>query len=287
MSWTKVCHKFCCETAMLIDPPDLYIECNLGGFLFCPSFGHIFPSDKNMTQKGVKIPTKIQQREGTLIFFFPTSTTKNRRFQKFHTLEFPCFPWSKVVLLFILFVAVFLELPNQHLQRCRFIYLWFWCLLGQRLEKMDWVTHHKSREKSNNKMSTDSKKPSSHCNMDHWTQSFPMDSVNQMAVWKLLPSKSQDANCKFSESVLFADFCCCFELWYLTALQHFLTNLIPTCCKCAPISSIAQKTMSPCEPPGWCLTKESGPGRESALASGSQKVVWISGISWFFCNQIK
>ena len=38
---------------------------------------------------------------------------------------------------FVVVVVVVVGLPNQHLQRCRFIYLWFWCLLGQRQNKME------------------------------------------------------------------------------------------------------------------------------------------------------
>ena len=89
---------------MLIDPQDLYIyrsydhACPLissdvtsEDSYFGESVGHIFPSNKNRTQKGVKISTKIQQREGTSIFFFPTSTTKYRRKEMFTHWNFLAF----------------------------------------------------------------------------------------------------------------------------------------------------------------------------------------------------
>ena len=111
---------------MLIDPTrPIHIDLTIT---------HVFLISSDVTSKDSYFGRKCPTKGGNFDFFLPHLNNKIPEERHFHTLEFPCFPWSKVVLLFMLFVAVFVELPNQHLQRCRFIYLWLWCLLGQRLE---------------------------------------------------------------------------------------------------------------------------------------------------------
>ena len=70
---------------------------------------------------------------------------------------------------------------------------------------MDWVTHHKTREKSNNKMSTDSKKPSPHSpkNILEMDPKFSNGFSKTVAIWKPLPSESQDNHCTFSDFLFF------------------------------------------------------------------------------------
>lgn len=120
------------------------------------------PSNKNRTQKGVKIPTKIQQKEGTLIFFFPTSTTKYRRKDIFTHWNFLAFHEARWFCCSFCSLLSFLSFQTNICKGADSSTFGF----GVSWDK-DWspdglVTHHKTREKSNNKMSTDSKKPSPH-----------------------------------------------------------------------------------------------------------------------------
>ena len=117
--------------------------------------------------------------------------------------------------------------------------------------RMDWVTHHKTREKSNNKMSTDSKKPSPHspkifwrwAKWIVWTQSFPMDSAKQWQFESLYLPNPKIIIANFLNPCFFAYFCCCFEWWDLTAhLDKLPKNMLLSCAPISSISSIAQKT---------------------------------------------
>ena len=258
---------------MLIDPQDLYIyrsydhACPLissdvtsEDSYFGESVGHIFPSNKNRTQKGVKIPTKIQQRDGTSIFVFPTSTTKYRRKEMFTHWNFLAFHEARWFCCSFCSLLSFLSFQTNICKGADSSTFGFGVSWDQDWRK--WIEWHITRpgkkattrcqQTPRNLPPTPPKNILEMSKMDRLDPKFSNGFSKTVAIWKPLPSESQDNHCKFSESVFFAYFCCCFE-WYLTARLD--KNFV-----CTNFIHFIKKHVTNREPPGWCLTKESGPG---------------------------